>query len=59
MLNVKKAVFGVLGTAVLTTGLVSCDNDEIISDEKTTEITPKSKFGDMAYQDFLLGSSRE
>ena len=55
MKKIKFTVFGLIGIAVLTTGLISCDNDVVSSNEGTTESTLKAKFGDMAYQDFYLG----
>jgi len=55
MKKIKFTVFGLIGIAVLTTGLISCDNDVVSSNEETTESTLKAKFGDMAYQDFYLG----
>ena len=34
MKKIKLTVFGLIGIAVLTTGLISCDNDVVSSNEE-------------------------
>lgn len=57
MNKIKHLAFAVSGALLVTVGLISCDSDEVSTNEEATSTELKAKGGDLAYQDFYLGSS--
>lgn len=55
MKKLKHLAFAVSGALLVTVGLISCDSDEVTTNEEATLTELKAKGGAVAYQEFRLG----
>lgn len=56
MNKIKHLAFAVSGALLVTVGLISCDSDEVNTNEEiSTELKGKGPSNNYAYQDFRLG----